>query len=154
MENIDVAVKMVEPLIPEYKKHFHVLQDMVIELPHSMKVTFVFFKIHRKVDKFPVYILNDIIPMSDVGKVIKSVPKLPDNLPKKLREDIDHYEVIVRNGAYVNSKMMNGVLSGCHPALSVLHEGQINTLIRLALSAGQCTDSIVNEYLSTKTFTV
>lgn len=149
MNNIDIAVNMVEPLHRDYFNQFEVITKRKLTEFDRRNLAFVIFKITRKIDGSTVYIVADVVRLNEITDVIKRPPKLP-LLYASLKNDIAHVSLIIRNAQYVVHRMLDENNPNMdHPVFSAVPVSQLNILAKaLTCRSTEQMEVLVNDWLN------
>lgn len=128
MDNIDIEIDLSDPLPKDYYRQFVVVREQDLKRFDQQKVSFVLFKIIRKNDTKPVFVIADIIKSDELTMVLRNPPKMPI-LYSGVKNDIKKVDLVVKNGRYVFSHIMAETYMK-HPLFSILNVDNINVLTR------------------------
>lgn len=147
MNNIDIAVNMVEPLNKDYYKQFEVLTPNKLKPYNKKLVAFVIAQITRKIDNSTVYLIIDVVKATELASVVRNKPQMP-LLYASLKNDIKEYKLSVKNGNYLDKLIEKSE----HPIFSNIPCRTLNVLVQCystnsAISLENAMDEL-NEWMN------
>lgn len=109
METIDIKVDLCDPIPADYYRHFHLVDESVLRSVLSPTKSVVMFKIIRKNDEKPIWLLMDVINFDEMHNIVKTPPNTPDICKSVvgIRNDIKHMTLCIKNGEYMKKHILN-----------------------------------------------
>lgn len=108
METIDIKVDMCDPLPMDYYREFHLPDESVLGDILSQTKSAVMYKIIRKNDEKPLWILMDIINFDEMKDIITNPPEIPKacTAVPSISNDIAHLTLCIKNGMFVKKHVL------------------------------------------------
>lgn len=109
MDTIDIKVDLCDPIPADYYRHFHLVDESVLKALLSPTKSVVMFKIIRKNDEKPIWLLMDIINFNEMHNIVKTPPSTPDICESVvgIKNDIKHMTLCIKNGEYMKKHILN-----------------------------------------------